>query len=237
MQIGTGMSRKDTTPSNPYAPGTSAEGLSVSDQVDHPDEAGITFLLTTDDYIAFHNRTYRWGFRKYLWLMIAVVLGLLWAMVLVTPGDDYNGEPIVPFQTLIVLTSILIVTPLLSPLLIRRQLRKYYEHITRTMTVALSPRGLRVHSDVSDLLYRWHGISRISYTARHFFIQINRYQSFIVPRRAFSDSGQEDHFRKLLDRYGPGGDREAATSTPADEGPSRSGAAENVHSDSREAAP
>lgn len=196
------MSDFDTISSNPYAPGTSAEGISSG--ANGPDEAEIAFLLTTDDYIAFHSRTYRWGYRKYLWLLIAVVLGLLWSLVLFTPGDDFTGEPVVPYQTLIVLTSILIATPLLSPLLIRRQLRKYYEHITRTMTVVVSPRGLRVHSDVSDLLYRWHGISRITITGRHFFVQINRYQSFIVPRRAFSDPRREQHFRDLLDRYGPG---------------------------------
>ncbi len=193
----------DAMSSNPYAPGTNAQGLSAT-PTGRSDEAGITFLLTTDDYIAFHNRTYRWGYRKYLWILIAGVLGLLWAMVLMTPADDYSGEPIVPYQTLIVLTSILIATPLLSPLLIRRQLRRYYEHITRTMTVTVSPRGLRVHSDVSDLMYRWHGISRITSTNQHYFIQINRYQSFIVPRRAFSRPDEEEHFRTLLDRYGPG---------------------------------
>lgn len=194
------MSENDPPVSNPYAPGTSAEGLS-SVPADSAGEAGITFLLTTDDYIAFHNHIYRWGARKYLWLVIAGVLALLWGVVLFTPGDEYTGQAVIPYQTLIVLTSILIATPLLSPLLIRRQLSKYYEHITRTMTVTVSPGGLRVQSDVSDLLYRWHGISGIAETDRHFYIQINQYQSFIVPRRAFSDADEERRFRDLLHRY------------------------------------
>ena len=194
---------------NPYAPGTSAEGLAP--ESDNADEAQITFLLTTDDYIAFHNRTYRWGMRKYLWVLIAVVLGLLWGLILLVPDNGYDTQPVVPIQTLIVLTAILVTTPLLSPVLVRRQLRRYYEHITRSMTVVVSSAGLRVHSDVSDLLYRWHGISQVVLTAKHFFIQINRYQSFIVPRRAFPDPTRENTFRDLLTRYGPAARQDQAS--------------------------
>ena len=188
--------------SNPFAPGTTAEGLTpvaVSQNA-----AAITFLLSTDDYLAFHSRSFRWGMRKYVWFMIAGLLAFLWSLNLFDPASELGtAPPIIPYETLIVLTAILIATPVLSPLLIRRQLRRYYEHMTRSMTVEIAPGGLRVHSDVSDLRYQWHGISHLNITKDHLFIQINQYQSFIVPRRAFPDSESDARFRALLAEYAP----------------------------------
>lgn len=206
---------------NPYAPGTTAGGVFENSGESEADggEASVSFLLTTDDYIAFHSRNYRWGFRKYAWGMIALVLAGLWALQLLTPMPGSAASavnllaPVIPFQTLIVLTAILLITPVLSPLLIRRQLHAYYENIIRSLSVTIGPDGVRVRSDVSDLFYRWAGIARIVTTPDHFFLQMNRYQSFIVPRRAFRSDAQstgsvgpaEAAFARILRKYGPDG--------------------------------
>jgi hypothetical protein len=65
-------------------------------------------------------------------------------------------------------------------------------------TLLLGDEGLTERSEVRESTYRWRAFSKVTRTPQRLFVELNRLQSLVIPRRAFASDEQYEQWGAAL---------------------------------------
>jgi YcxB-like protein len=214
--------RAQPTRDEAFAPGArrESEPPTVLRVHDEPDGVcrNLSFVLTVEDHIAFHNLIYQ---RLPFWrrhLTFSLMVPLLLAAIFMSFLNKYNTQG-PPRKILLIygigLGTMVVVVTVLWVFLMRRQaarrarqVRKMLEHpqnqkFVSEVTITIAPEEIISQSMSGTSALRWERIHEIVVTAEHAFFFHADQRAIVVPKRPLQ-AEEFDEFVELARQYHEG---------------------------------
>lgn len=168
----------------------------------------ISFSISREDYWALNEfvQDERFKRRKLIALIAVLSLAAFALLVLLSVLQGGIGWLLENRVVLGLLGAISVLVVLLFAM--RRFIRRMVMNLPDDDGVILGPKTMRFTSEglvseskTATTTLSWKGMRRLAQTDAHYFLFIERYQAYIIPRRAFGSVAEDDAFRAFVSSF------------------------------------
>lgn len=169
----------------------------------------LTFSITPDDYAKFY--TYMmWDGPQNAAKRRRYYIRQLIPPLIFLAAFYYTGLFRRDTQFILLIGGFLVLTMVLSLMNNRNNVRKMAEKIAkdpgnemmfREHNLQASDNGLVLQDPTIETRYQWKAFTKKLESQEYYFLFLNNIQALIIPKRVFTDAGQQARFDKLLSQH------------------------------------